>query len=318
MSNKKRLKIKNHNQYPFHQSPLYKLKSKKRLADIFNVELSELKSWFNTIPSEYNVFLNEKDREIQTPLNNLYIIHNRLANLLSRIETPSWLHSFKKNFSYLTNAKSHIDSRQVLTFDLKSFYQSTTQNAVRKFFKDTMLCSEDVSFFLSKICCYNNHLPTGSQVSIYLCYLVNIKMFDEMRRLAVSRNALLTVYADDITVSGDKIDYSLLNTMRKLIVRHGYKLSEDKTLRFKYNEIPVITGIALVQGELRPTNKFMSELRSKVYFLNRNAEELDIELLKKEKQRINGKINYIESLNRPIPSQAIDINKKLDKLVPIK
>jgi hypothetical protein len=52
--------------------------------------------------------------------------------------------------------------------------------------------------------------------------------------------------------------------------------------------------------------------------LNRNAEELDIELLKKEKQRINGKINYIESLNRPIPSQAIDINKKLDKLVPIK
>lgn len=316
MNNKKRLKVKNKKQYPLHQSLLYKLKTKKKLAKILNIELDELKKYSNSNQSEYHVFLNEKNREIQAPTNNLYIIHNRLANLLSRIETPNWLHSFKKNFSHLTNAKSHIGARQVLTFDLKSFYQSTNQNMIRLFFRNTMLCSEDISYILSKICCYGNHLPTGSQVSIYLCYLTNIKMFDEMKNLALSRNALMTVYADDITVSGDKVDGSLLNTMKKIVVRHGYRISENKTLRFTNNEIPIITGIALVGNTLQPTNKFMSELRSKVCFLDRNAEVLDKALLIKEKQRIKGKINYIRSLNRPIPNQTININQKLEKLVP--
>lgn len=316
MNNKKRLKVKNKKQYPLHQSLLYKLKTKKKLAKILNIELDELKKYSNSNQSEYHVFLNEKNREIQAPTNNLYIIHNRLANLLSRIETPNWLHSFKKNFSYLTNAKCHMGAKQVLTFDLKSFYQSTNQNMIRLFFRNTMLCSEDISYILSKICCYDNHLPTGSQVSIYLCYLTNIKMFDEMRNLALSRNALMTVYADDITLSGDKIDDSLLNTMKKIIVRHGYRISKNKTLRFTNNEIPIITGIALVGNTLQPTNKFMSELRSKVCFLDRNAEVLDKALLIKEKQRIKGKINYIRSLNRPIPNQTININQKLEKFVP--
>ncbi|WP_394261196.1 reverse transcriptase family protein [Moraxella boevrei] len=316
MNNKNRLKIKNKKQYPLHQSLLYKLKNKKRLAKILKIELDELKKYSSSNHSEYNVFLNEKGREIQVPINTLYLLHNRLANLLSRIETPSWLHSFKKKFSYLTNAKSHIGARQVLTFDLKSFYQSTNQNMIRLFFRNTMLCSEDISYILSKICCYNNHLPTGSQVSIYLCYLSNIKMFDEMRNLALSRNALMTVYADDITLSGDKVDDSLLNTMKKIVVRHGYKLSENKTLRFTNNETPIITGVALVKHKVQPTNKFMNELREKACFLDRNAEVLDKELLIKEKQSIKGKINYIQSLNRPIPSQTININQKLKKLVP--
>lgn len=316
MSNKKHLKIKNKKQYPLHQSPLYKLRNKKKLAKILNIGLDELKKYSNANQSEYNVFSNEKGREIQTPINNLYLIHNRLANLLSRIETPDWLHSFKKNFSYLTNAKSHIGARQVLTFDLKSFYQSTSQNMIRLFFRNTMLCSDDISYILSNICCYGNHLPTGSQVSIYMCYLTNIKMFDEMRSLALSRNTLMTVYADDITISGDKVDDSLLNTMKKIVIRHGYRLSENKTLRFTNNEIPIITGVALVGNALQPTNKFMNELRDKVYFLDRNAEMLDKDLLIKEKQSIKGKINYIQSLNRPIPNQAININQKLKKLVP--
>lgn len=316
MSNRKHLKVKNKKQYPLHQSSLYRLENKKKLAQILNIELEELKKYSSSNQSEYNVFLNEKGREIQAPINAIYLVHNRLANLLSRIETPSWLHSFKKNFSYLTNARSHIGARQVLTFDLKSFYQSTNQNMIRLFFRDTMLCSEDISYILSKICCYDNHLPTGSQVSIYLCYLTNIKTFDEMKNLALSRNALMTVYADDITVSGDKVDDSLLNTMKKIIVRHGYRLSENKTLRFTNNKIPIITGVALVENKVQPTNKFMNELRKKACFLDRNAEVLDRELLVKEKQSIKGKINYIQSLNRPIPSQTININQKLEKLVP--
>lgn len=318
MSNRNRLKVKNNKQYPLHQSLLYKLRSKKKLSEILNIELAELIKYSDSNESEYNVFLNDKNREIQAPINNLYLIHNRLASLLSRIETPSWLHSFKKNFSYLTNAKSHIGAKQVLTFDLKSFYQSTNQNMIRLFFRNIMLCAEDISYILSKICCYNNHLPTGSQVSIYLCYLTNITMFDEMRNLSLSRNALMTVYADDITVSGDKVDDSLLNTMRKIILRHGYKLSENKTLRFTNNETPVITGIALVENELQPTNKFMSKLRDKANFLERNAHSLDKPILIKEKQRIQGKINYLESLNRPIPSKTMDANRKLEKLVPRK
>ena len=90
MSNRKHLKVKNKKQYPLHQSSLYRLENKKKLAQILNIELEELKKYSSSNQSEYNVFLNEKGREIQAPINAIYLVHNRLANLLSRIETPSW------------------------------------------------------------------------------------------------------------------------------------------------------------------------------------------------------------------------------------
>lgn len=131
---KKKLKVRHFNkQYPIHQSPLYRLSSLKKLSVLLTTPLKVLRKLNGSNNSRYNVFINKDNREIQEPINEIYSIHNKLASLLSRIVTPSYLHSFKKQHSHITNSKAHLDSQQVITFDIKEFYQNITQDKIRLF-----------------------------------------------------------------------------------------------------------------------------------------------------------------------------------------
>lgn len=194
---KGKLKVITRNQcYPLHQSPFYKLSSVSKLATLLETTPAQLKFYKKFDHTHYRIFTNEKGRLIQSPSGGLYVLHNRIASLLSRIQTPTWLHSFKKGYSYNSNALQHIHARQVITFDIKSFYQHITQDKVRQFFLNDLKCSKDIAYILSKLCCFDNHLATGSQVSIYLNFLANIAMFNELKNLAQSRQANFSVYAE--------------------------------------------------------------------------------------------------------------------------
>ena len=72
--------------YPIHQSPLFRLLSKRQFESAIGV------NW-DAVPEllareGYRVWKNEKDREIQAPIFWMATVHKRIANLLSRIELP--------------------------------------------------------------------------------------------------------------------------------------------------------------------------------------------------------------------------------------
>ena len=258
---KGKLKVITRNQcYPLHQSPFYKLSSVSKLATLLETTPAQLKLYKKFDHTHYRNFTNEKGRLIQSPSGGLYVLHNRIASLLSRIQTPTWLHSFKKGYSYNSNALQHIHARQVITFDIKSFYQHITQDKVRQFFLNDLKCSKDIAYILSKLCCFDNHLATGSQVSIYLNFLANIAMFNELKNLAQARQADLSVYADDITISGNRVDMSLYNTMEKVLIRHGHEVSRHKTQRFLAYQAPIITGLAISNSKLQPGQSHYKDL----------------------------------------------------------
>lgn len=317
MSNKrKKLKVKDYNKkYPVNQSPFYKLSNLKKLSEILNVSISDINRLKNLNNNYYNVFINQDNREIQEPINEMYIVHNKIASLLSRIATPDYLHSFKKKHSHITNSKAHLNAKQVVTFDIQSFYQNNTQNKLRIFFKETFKCSEDISFLLSKICTYNNHLPTGSQASVYLSYLVNAQMFTEMYNLAKERNVCMTIYADDITISGAKVDMSIFNTMSKIVERYNYTIKKEKTRRFLGSQIPIVTGVALCKNGIAPTNKKFKKLRHKSDFLIKLSNDLDIETLEKEYKSLDGTVNHFAQLESGVPKNVLEAKSKLAKLL---
>lgn len=312
---KGKLKVITRNQcYPLHQSPFYKLSSLSKLATLLETTPAQLKFYKKFDSARYRIFTNEKGRLIQAPSGDLYVLHNRIASLLSRIQTPTWLHSFKKGYSYNSNALQHIHARQVITFDIKSFYQHITQNKVRQFFLNDLMCSKDIAYILSKICCFDNHLATGSQVSIYLNFLANIAMFNELKNLAQARQADLSVYADDITISGNRVDMSLYNTMEKVLIRHGYEVSRHKTQRFLAYQVPIITGLAISNSKLQPRNSFYESLRLKCEFLNRNMSLIDNHILEQEYNSLKGKNNYILSYTKKLPSIAKETELTTEKL----
>ena len=134
---KKKLKICSKNKsYTLKDSPFYNLSTKKALAKLLYISLSDTKRISDI--SNYNVFqLGElpKQREIQAPKLELNIIHTRIASLLVRIKSPDYLHSGIKKRSYISNAKEHIGDFPVLTMDIRKFYSSTSKKSIFNFFK---------------------------------------------------------------------------------------------------------------------------------------------------------------------------------------
>lgn len=123
---KKKLKIKSSKKYSINQCRLYKVTSLKKLCEILGINNRELKLIIDKSKNRefYNCYINQKGRLIQEPINLMYRVHNRIANLLARVETPSYIHYSKRGYSHISNAKAHLDSKQLITFDIKSYYSA--------------------------------------------------------------------------------------------------------------------------------------------------------------------------------------------------
>ena len=259
MSKKLKLKVDhNRRKHKLFESSLYKLKTKRKLADLLQVNIPELKLATADV-GNYVVFEQEgksgKARTIQHPKDSQKNIHCRIASLLCRIELPEYLHSGRKKHSHITNAKAHTGNKKVLTTDIKSFFPSTTRKMVFNFFYNIMQCSSDVADLLASICTYNGHIPTGSQLSMPLAFWANIRMFEQLNNLANKHDVIMTVYVDDLTFSGDSINRHFLSVIKKIIVSNGHISHPDKTKLFEKSDVKVITGVAIKCDDVAITNK---------------------------------------------------------------
>ena len=93
--------------YPLNQSPLYKLSTKNKLADLLHLTPKQLVAVVRNTASLYRLD-NIDGRQIEDPKHQLKGIHTRLQKLLSRIKTPDYLHSGVKGLSYISNAMAHV------------------------------------------------------------------------------------------------------------------------------------------------------------------------------------------------------------------
>jgi len=256
---KSKLKINsNSKKHSLNQSPFYKLKTKRRLLELLGLTMPELSISKKDI-GNYVVFdqigNNGKSRTIQHPKEKQNEIHNRIANLLTRIELPEYLHSGRKKHSHITNATQHLGSKKVLTTDIKSFFKSTTREMVFNFFYRILHCSSDVSDILSYVCTYNSHIPTGSQLSMPLAFWANINMFEQLDKLSVSLSVKMTVYVDDLTFSGEQVNRHFQSIVKKIIISNGQIPHPLKTKLFNKTDLKLITGVVIKGNETLITNK---------------------------------------------------------------
>lgn len=246
--------------YPLSDSVLYKLSSKKRLAHILFSTPQELKLLARG--DNYRCFLmrpkSGKARMIQEPLPKLDKIHTRVASLLCRIEVFDGLHSGRKGRSNISNAKPHMgEGKSVITADISNFFSSTSRFQVFDFFFDVMRCSSDVADILASLLTINGHIPTGSRVSMPLAYFANLKMFDEVRRLASRANAEMTLYVDDMTFSGERLRKCFVSSLFSVLRKYGHTLRQDKIRYYRPTQVKLITGAAVKGGAIFPRNSHL-------------------------------------------------------------
>lgn len=254
-------KIKKHEKrYSLNQCVLYKIASKARLAAILGAPLRTLESLAEDAgnyklyerPAEVCPFTGKptKARAVQEPVEALKAVHARIQSLLIRIKVPDYCHGAMPGRSYRTNAKVHLSSMKVATFDIRKFFPTTSVSRVYDFFRDRLCCSPDVSALLSQLCTYNGALATGSPVSPVLSYLANALMFEELAEVAIAWSLKFTVYVDDLTFSGDVIPTGLRDRVKAIVEKNGHRLHEDKTRVFGAGEVKHITGVVINAGKI--------------------------------------------------------------------
>lgn len=289
-------------------SVLYKLSNKKRLAKILFSELGELKQY--TDDSGYRCFSQksgEKIREIQEPVGPLDRIHTRVASLLLRIEAFEGLHSGRKGFSNITNARAHIGiGKRIITADLKKFFPSTNRLSVFDFFYNSMKCSPDVADLLSKILTYNGMVPTGSRVSMPLAYFANMRMFNELSELSHSYGATMTIFVDDLTFSGAFLERPFISKVECIAKKYGHRLHPAKTRFYREGDPKIITGAVVKNNQIYPRNRHLLQISEDI---NRWVKgDSGSELVA---NRALGRLSFVGSIDRRHKDRARTLRRAL-------
>jgi len=241
-------------QYELEKSPLYKLSSKRKLAELLQVELSTFGSVDLTkLTSQYRIFVDRDTRRFITePIGALLPVHKRLLRLFSRVLPRDYVHSATKKRSYKTNAEKHIGNQNVLKIDIKKFFPSVRFCFIHNFFTNTLKCSPDIATILAKLCTVQTrrhgvHLPTGSCISPILSFLANRSLFDRIHQICLGQGCTFTLYVDDVTVSGPNASRALLTSIAMEIHKTGYGYHKIKT----YHAVPaMVTGLIVTEGRI--------------------------------------------------------------------
>lgn len=248
--------------YEISQSPLYKLRSSRRLCMLLGINRAELNML--TAQNNYREYdLIDKNnpakgsRHIEEPIGVRRRVHNRLQSLLSRIQSRDYLCSGKRGVSIRKNAERHQGNTHFLNLDIHKFYFSTRMEYIFRFFYHDLKIEPDVAQILSKICTCNGHIPTGSPLSQSLAFWSYIKLFDTLFEIASKEGLTYSLYVDDITFSAkqpiNKIFHLRISYHLK---RMGLRVKNKKIDYREACEAKIITGsIVSRDGQIRLPNK---------------------------------------------------------------
>lgn len=253
--------MSNRKHYAREISPLYAMNSRKRLAELLFISLKEMNrlcsgdALYRTFP------IKKKDKSVRIvdePLRELKVVQKRIANLLGRIKAPDFLYCPVESRSHIDNAAQHRGSRVVHSLDVKKYFPNTKSRRVWTFFHREMRCSTDAAAVLTQLACLNEHLPTGSPLSPIMAYYAHVDIWEKVAQLARANGCVLTIYVDDMTISGERVPQKLIWAIKRVI--HGGGLRYHKEKRAVARAVEV-TGAVLRDGEILVANRHRDKLR---------------------------------------------------------
>lgn len=248
--------------YPLHQSPLFRMPSKPKLAQLLGISSKDLKHLSGSAHLYRHFPIKKKDgsaRIVDDPCDQLKRVQRRLADLLGRVLPPDVLFCPVKGRSYIDNAARHLHARVIHSLDIQRYFPSTPRRRVYWFFSSVMKCPQDVATILARLACCDDHLATGSPLSPILAYYAHIDVWEKVAALASQNGCGLSIYIDDVTVSGERVPTTLLWDIKQVIHGSGLRYHKEKRAVDRPCEV---TGVIIREGRLLPPNRQHRKLRA--------------------------------------------------------
>jgi RNA-directed DNA polymerase len=249
---------------------------------------------------------NGKKRDISEPLPSLKEIQEWiLKEILYKIDVSPYAKAYLRGKTIKDNVRFHKNQPQVLSMDLKDFFPSIGYKRVVHLFR-RIGYRESVAVMLANLCCLNDSLPQGAPTSPALSNIVAKGLDNKIVEYVSDKKIRYTRYADDLTFSGDFNEGDLIQNVKRIVNRQGFRVNEDKTRVRKKNQRQEVTGI-VVNEKLQIDRKIRKRLRSDAYYIKKYGFE-------SHKQHIQeGRVNYLYHLIG-LSSYALFINPYDDKM----
>jgi RNA-directed DNA polymerase len=199
-------------------------------------------------------------RVIEAPFPPLKAAQSKLrVTVLDNIPVHSDLHGVRGT-SQITAAAVHRSQAVVITMDIKDFFPSVTSTMVKE-----ALASHSVDSSVADVICRlttrKKRLPQGAPTSPVLARIVITPAVERLRGLlaSISPACKISVYVDDISLSGPMGLQRAIPTVTKILREHGFEFSEKKTKIRKGDEDKEVLGLR-VSCRLEPGAAFRKKL----------------------------------------------------------
>ena len=251
--------------YPLERSPWVGLGTQRAFARLVRIPLKELKSlaahredcyWTRT------KIIGDKERNIACPIKKMRELHETLKRFFNRIQQPEYLYSPRRKHTAIMNAVLHQTGRVVVKLDIRQFYPKTTDEHVFRFLHHQLNMPDDVAGLITKLVTFEKKLPFGSPLSPVLCTLVHRDMFDRIHGYCALEDHTLSIWVDDLTISGLDRKDALTKAIRRETARKG--LETHKLQRRRIKRGMMITGIYISNDTIAPSNKTHVKIRDKL------------------------------------------------------
>lgn len=249
--------------YALDQCGLYALKSPRQLAARLNRTQNFLEQRSNK-PELYKVWEEAKKsggfRVIEAPREDLKLLQKRIADLLQRVLAPKFLFSPVKGLSYVENALSHQNSSEVRLLDIVDYFGNCSSKSVFNFFRSDLRCVPDVAWLLTGLSTRNDHLPQGSPCSPILSFYCCKPMWERIFSAVSEAGCIVTVYVDDITISGPSVPEKLIWRVKEILHAYGHKHHRKKERRHVHRAAE-ITGIMVGPNRVSVPHRHYKKLQ---------------------------------------------------------
>lgn len=281
--------------YSIEKSPLYELKSRKKLLEIFyicNYKILEDLAINKVNYKVYNIKNKNKPtkRKIEEPKNLLKLFHRRFNALLQRIDVPDFVKAGRKGSCYVDNGKAHINGKYFFCSDVEKFFPSSRKQKVFQFLFYDLKMGNDIASLLTDILTFDNHLPTGAPSSQLLTYWAYKKTFNDIYEKAQSMDICMTLFVDDLTFSSSK---SIPTEFKRYVISRlkseGLSVNKKKTKNYGRNQYKKTTGTVI-----SPDNKILvpNKLQHKIFNLKHKVDKSEKEIMS-----LKGMLNSARQIN---------------------
>lgn len=237
-----------------------------------------------------------------------------LTKLLNELEVPDYLWAFEANRSIPQMADMHTNKAVVLSFDIKDFFTSITNNILVDVFGKYDI-TDKAAITLSEICTYKYFVPQGALTSPKVSNLVAANTFGPaIKEYCENNNLVLSIYADDITISStEKLEWDQIKTISDFVAgevrRHNFRINQAKTKVMFSNRRQWVCG-AVVNEKVNMLRSERLKLRAMVHNVVKNGYEIESKKLEMTAQKfsehLRGKLNWFKQLNPERAQPLID------------